>query len=114
MRLCPHGWSVGLSDEARYGARVPEVNEIGQCANDKLNIDAISALKINVDNLDELLRTVDEDNLAALQRVRFIYNVDDDVLDEVELGAVRFLQTLQLNGWTERRSCCNEQSPRPE
>jgi hypothetical protein len=76
------------------------------CANDKLNIDPSDELKINVDNLDELLRTVNESNLAALQRVRFIYNFDDDVPDELELGTAHFLgalpqlQMLQLDGWT--------------
>ena len=76
------------------------------CANNKLNIDTSDELKINVDNLDELLRTVEEPNLAAFQRVNFIYNVDDNVPDELELrtahflGALPQLQTLQLDGWT--------------
>jgi len=94
------------------------------CANDKLNIDTSDVLKIDVENLDELLRTVDERNLAALQRVRFIYNVNDDVVnddvpDELELRTACFLGALpscrhssSMDG-RERGSCCNEQSPRP-
>ncbi|KAN0081816.1 hypothetical protein V8E54_003114 [Elaphomyces granulatus] len=76
------------------------------CANNKLNIDTSDELKINVDNLDELLRTVEEHNLAALQRVHFIYNFNDNVPGELELRTARFLgalpqlQTLQLDGWT--------------
>ncbi|KAN0074771.1 hypothetical protein V8E54_007382, partial [Elaphomyces granulatus] len=56
--------------------------------------------------MDELLRTVEEHNLAALQRVHFIYNFDDNVPSELELRTARFLgalpqlQTLQLDGWT--------------
>jgi hypothetical protein len=70
----------------------------------QLNIDTSDELKINVDNLDELLRTVEEHNLAAFQRVNFIYNVDDNVPGELELRTARFLgalqlQTLQLDGW---------------
>jgi hypothetical protein len=38
------------------------------------------------------------------------YNVDDDVPDELELGTVSFLSSMDGR---ERRSCCNEQSPRP-
>jgi hypothetical protein len=71
------------------------------CANNELKIDTF-------DELDELLCTVEERDLAAFRRVNFIYNIDDGDLDIdwLELCTARFLgtlpqrQILQLDGWT--------------
>jgi hypothetical protein len=63
------------------------------CANNELKIDTF-------DELDELLCTVEERDLAAFRRVNFIYNIDDGDLDIdwLELCTARFLGTLPCNG----------------
>jgi hypothetical protein len=66
--------------------------------------DELDELKIDtVDKLDELLCPVEKCNLAAVRRVNFIYDVNDNDSD-MELRTARFLdalprlQMLQLGG----------------
>ena len=67
--------------------------------------DELDELKID-DKLDELLCPVEKCNLAAVRRVNFIYDVNDNDLD-MELCTARFLdallhlQMLQLSGQKE-------------
>src|ERR1700735_4649521 len=73
--------------------------------------DESDMLKIDTfDKLDELLRTSGKHDLAAIRKVNFIYNVDDNHPDrELELRTARFLgalpqlQTLQLDKTLNRR-----------
>jgi hypothetical protein len=73
----------------------------------KLKLDTNKPKLDTFDKLDELLRTVEKRDLAAFQRVNFVYDFEgnDPDIDKLELRTARFLsslphvQTLQLEGW---------------
>ena len=79
----------------------------GECADNELvtDTDESDVLKIDTfDKLDELLYTAGKHDLAAIRKVNFIYNVDDNHLDKEQelctarfLGALPQLQTLRLD-----------------